>query len=152
MTSTLARSCTTPTLGTTGFDGGANRSRSTRTRFGTVGRVPSGPDLDAPIYLAVDGGTNAVRKPKDATLSADSSWFLDNMAWTEWSATQAVGSGEEEINLCEPNCAEGKHQSTKAKVVLSAPRQLCGKLFYTTMKLTYGSGRSYVHEDLEPAC
>jgi len=120
--------------------------------FVTVGRVPSGPDLDAPIYLAVDGGTNAVRKPKDATLSADSSWFLDNMAWTEWSATQAVGSGEEEINLCEPNCAEGKHRSTKAKVVLSAPRQLCGKLFYTTMKLTYGSGRSYVHEGLEPAC
>jgi len=120
--------------------------------FVTVGRVPPGPDLDAPIYLAVDGGTNAVRKPKDTTLSADSSWFLNNMAWTEWSATQAVGSGEQEINLCEPNCGEGKHQTTKVKIVLSAPRQLCGKLFYTTIKVTYGSGRTDVHEDLEPAC
>jgi hypothetical protein len=104
------------------------------------------------IFMAVEGGTQAARKPRDAVLSADSSWFLKDVVWTEWTTFRAAGVGVEEINLCEPNCATGKHQLTQVEIYLFDPVPLCGRFFYTTMSVVDDSGQTEAREAPEPQC
>lgn len=104
------------------------------------------------IFMAVEGGMQAARKPRDAVLSADSSWFLKDVVWTEWTTFRAAGVGVEEINLCEPDCATGKHQLTHVELYLFDPVQLCGRFFYTTMSVVDDSGQTEAREAPEPQC
>src|ERR1700733_8585265 len=64
------------------------------------------------VYLAEGGdvGGPSVYRPACASgcgLSGDGTTALWNMTWTTWDAAEAVGTGTEKIDDCNPNCAAG---------------------------------------------
>jgi hypothetical protein len=54
-------------------------------------------------------------------LSGDSTVFLSKMKWTTWSETEAVGTGIDKIDGCNPDCAAGPIYSVPTVVTLSNP-------------------------------
>jgi len=58
-------------------------------------------------------------------LSGDSTTFLSKMTWKSWSDTQALGTGIDKIDGCDPNCAAGPVYSVAAVVTLSNPVKVC---------------------------
>ena len=47
------------------------------------------------------------------------------MKWSNWSATQAVGTGTYKLNDCNPNCAAGQVFDVATVVMLSEPVKVC---------------------------
>jgi hypothetical protein len=109
-----------------------------------VAAVPFGSVLSAsadgshPVYLAANGkaASSAAVKPGAAPVSQDSSLALSGMNWTSW-ADSATGTGIAIVNLCDPNCATGTPAKIPVTVTLSAPQQVCGRDFYTEMRLAF---------------
>jgi hypothetical protein len=58
-------------------------------------------------------------------LSGDSTTFLSKMTWKTWSDTEAVGTGIDKIDGCDPDCAAGPIYSVAAVVTLSNPVKVC---------------------------
>lgn len=58
-------------------------------------------------------------------LSGDGTAVLDKMTWSEWSATEAVGTGIYRLDGCNPNCAAGPEYPVPAVVTLSHPVKVC---------------------------
>ena len=58
-------------------------------------------------------------------LSGDSTVFLSKMKWATWSETEAVGTGIDKINGCNPDCAAGPMYSVATVVTLSNPVKAC---------------------------
>lgn len=58
-------------------------------------------------------------------LSGDSTSFLSKMTWKSWSESEAVGTGIDKLNGCDPNCAAGPIYSVAAVVTLSNPVKVC---------------------------
>ena len=101
----------------------------------TAGSVPSGAD----VYLAESQdvrGTSAHAPGCQAgcPLSGDGTTVLWDMTWPTWTGGQAVGTGTEKIDGCDPNCAAGQEYAVKVTVTFSQPARDCalGKWFWTT--------------------
>jgi hypothetical protein len=58
-------------------------------------------------------------------LSGDSTSFLSKMTWKTWSDTEAVGTGIDKLDGCNPNCAAGPVYSVATVVTLSNPVKVC---------------------------
>jgi hypothetical protein len=58
-------------------------------------------------------------------LSGDSTVFLSKMKWQTWSETEAVGTGIDKIDGCNPDCAAGPVYSVATVVTLSNPVKVC---------------------------
>lgn len=63
--------------------------------------------------------------PSGCPLSGDSTVYLDNMSWSTWTGTEAVGSGIEDLNDCIPNCATGSRHLVPVVVTFSRPVRDC---------------------------
>jgi hypothetical protein len=73
-------------------------------------------------------------------LSGDSTTFLSKMTWKSWSDAQAVGTGIDKIDGCDPNCAAGPIYSVAAVVTLSNPVKACfasGQLHRVWTKVSF---------------
>jgi len=92
---------------------------------------------DRHIYLAANGASarSAVVEPREAPISGDSTLFLSEMKWAQWT-DRATGTGVAELNLCDPSCAVGKMVKVPVAVTLAEPEQACGRDFFTTLQLT----------------
>lgn len=95
--------------------------------------APSSPPAaaqGADVYLAEgqDVHGTVVRAPGCASgcpLSGDGTIVLYGMTWHEWTGTQAVGTGTEEIQGCVPNCAAGPQYKVAVTVTLAGPKKDC---------------------------
>jgi hypothetical protein len=58
-------------------------------------------------------------------LSGDSTSFLSKMTWKTWSDTEAVGTGIDKLDGCDPNCAAGPVYQVATVVTLSNPVKIC---------------------------
>jgi hypothetical protein len=58
-------------------------------------------------------------------LSGDSTSFLSKMTWQTWSETEAVGTGIDKLDGCNPNCAAGPVYQVATVVTLSNPVKVC---------------------------
>jgi hypothetical protein len=58
-------------------------------------------------------------------LSGDSTVFLAKMTWQTWSETEAVGTGIDKLDGCNPDCAAGPVYSVATMVTLSNPVKVC---------------------------
>jgi hypothetical protein len=110
---------------------------------GTAGSVPSGAD----VYLAesqdVRGTTaHAPGCQAGCPLSGDGTTVLWNMTWPTWTGGQAVGTGTEKIDGCDPNCAAGPEYSVAVTVTFSQPARDCalGEWFWTYATFTWPNG------------
>ena len=109
----------------------------------TAGSVPSGAD----VYLAesqdVRGTTaHAPGCQAGCPLSGDGTTVLWDMTWPAWTGGQAVGTGTEKIDGCNPNCAAGPEYSVTVTVTFSQPARDCalGKWFWTYATFTWPNG------------
>ena len=106
----------------------------------TAGSVPSGAD----VYLAesqdVRGTTaHAPGCQAGCPLSGDGTTVLWDMTWPTWTGGQAVGTGTEKIDGCDPNCAAGPEYSVAVTVTFSQPARDCalGEWFWTYATFTW---------------
>jgi hypothetical protein len=124
-----------PTAGKPATAGGS----PTATSSPTASQGPS-------VYLAEgqDVHGTITRAPGCASgcpLSGDGTVVLYGMTWREWTGTQAIGTGTEEIQDCVPNCAAGPHYKVPVIVTLAAPKKDCASSGATTYVWTKAAFR-----------
>jgi len=70
---------------------------------------------------------------------------LSRLRWSGWGSERAAGRGHVRTLICEPNCAQGLYEDSRAEIVLSAPKRCGGRRFYTRATMTYeepGTGKT----------
>jgi hypothetical protein len=110
---------------------------------------PTAPSA-AKVYFAESGDVTgtALYRPScaaDCVLSGDSTALLRDMTWRTWTATEAVGSGTERIDDCQPNCATGTLHPVQVTVTFTKPVKAgCSaattRLYWTRAALIWPDG------------
>lgn len=81
-------------------------------------------------------------KPESLTqYCADAGSGVVKIKWSSWTKSKAVGTGLYYVNLCNPNCADGKTVSVKANVVLSGASFTHGKRYLMNVTVTSANGK-----------
>lgn len=75
-------------------------------------------------------------------LSGDGTTVLWDMTWPTWTGSEAVGTGTEKIDGCDPDCAAGPEYTVKVTVTFSQPARDCalGEWFWTYATFTWPNG------------
>jgi hypothetical protein len=120
--------------------------------------LPALPAYSGPIKT----GKNPVVKPKSIVYTGDGSGFLagpgttgrrpkaGKLNWTKWNATGASGTGEDWINNCLPDCADGKFSAFPVALKASRPRVVLGHKIFTRLKVTWtGSRPKFIKHHVE---
>lgn len=91
-----------------------------------------------------------------AAMSINREQTLSGLRWRGWGGSTATGAGDVETLVCEPSCALGKLEHSRATLALSAPRRCGGRRYYTKASMAYeeeGSGRTRAPAGyLRPPC
>ena len=58
-------------------------------------------------------------RPKQITNSGDGSGYVKDLVWSNWGSPQATATGTQEIDDCNPNCAQGTFTGYPATVTLA---------------------------------
>jgi len=66
---------------------------------------------------------------------ATSNEYLNSITWTSWAGMGATGSGTDNVNNCEPNCASGTYTRFPVMVSLTDPTNLGGLIVFTTISM-----------------
>ncbi len=61
--------------------------------------------------------------------------------WTKWTTGLALGTGFNQLNNCEPDCAGGTFSGYPVKIELWRPRTLHGTLVFARMTIFYERNR-----------
>ena len=94
-------------------------------------------DLNTDIYVV-----NCVtfeEKPVELVLyCADAGQILNEITWSSWTPTQAIGAGTSTANDCEPSCAEGKDVISAVEIKLTKPiTSESGKRVFSNIEIQY---------------
>lgn len=89
--------------------------------------------------LEVTNCSKAASKPKTLTLTCgDGNTYLKALSWSSFGGSTAQGKGTFVIDLCKPNCAQGKNASYPASVKATGSRTCRGGLrVYRRLTLTF---------------
>jgi hypothetical protein len=107
-----------------------------------------------PAFSGPPSKTNPVVKPTEIVYSGDGSQFfagnkegskkIGKLHWTTWNGTEALGTGYQWIDNCNPSCANGKFSRYPVTLKASAPKQESKYYIFTRLKVTY-TGKKYGH-------
>ena len=94
-------------------------------------------DLNTDIYVV-----NCVtfeEKPVELVLyCADAGQILNEITWSSWTPTEAVGAGTSTRNDCEPSCYEGKDVISAVEIKLTKPvTSESGKRVFSNIEIQY---------------
>jgi hypothetical protein len=94
-------------------------------------------DLNTDIYVV-----NCVtfeEKPVELVLyCADAGQILNEITWSSWTPTEAIGAGTSTANDCEPSCAEGKDVISAVEIKLTKPvTSESGKRVFNNIEIQY---------------
>jgi hypothetical protein len=75
-------------------------------------------------------------------LSGDGTTVLWDMTWPTWTGSEAVGTGTEKIDACDPDCAAGPDYSVAVTVTFTRPARDCAldEWFWTHASFTWPDG------------
>jgi serine/threonine-protein kinase len=59
-------------------------------------------------------------EPTQIVTSGDGSGFVKNLVWSGWGQPTATGTGLEEVDNCNPNCAQGTYTGYQATITLTS--------------------------------
>jgi hypothetical protein len=78
-------------------------------------------------------------KPVELVLyCADAGQILNEITWSSWTPTEAIGSGTSTANDCEPSCAEGKDVISAVEIKLTKPvTSESGKRVFSNIEIQY---------------
>ncbi|HLH82174.1 MAG TPA: hypothetical protein VKV38_02835 [Trebonia sp.] len=113
-----------------------------------VAAAPASQPAGADVYFAEsqDPGGTTVRKPAcraGCPVSGDGTIVLWHMTWPVWNGTEAVGTGTERIESCDPDCASGRQYAVRVTVTFSQPVRDCahgGVLLWTRASFDWPDG------------
>lgn len=107
-------------------------------------------------------GKNVLVRPKQIVYTGDGSGFLagpgkagrrpkpGNLKWSSWTKGAAQGSGDDWLNNCIPDCADGSFSQHAVSITLFRPRKMLGLLVFTRMRLRYTHGPNpFTHKSTE---
>ena len=94
-------------------------------------------DVNTDIYVV-----NCVtfeEKPVELVLyCADAGQILNEITWSSWTPTEAIGAGTSTANDCEPSCAEGKDVISAVEIKLTEPiTSESGKRVFSNIEIQY---------------
>jgi hypothetical protein len=95
----------------------------------------------APPAYVNDCGYPAYKPESLTQYCADAGTGVVKIKWTSWTSTRATGTGSYYVNLCEPNCADGKLVWAKVKVVLSGAKFTRGKRYLMNVNVSSLNGK-----------
>jgi hypothetical protein len=106
-------------------------------------RIPVVPTFDGAPY----DGRGLARKPAQIVYTGDGTgvWAgaragkrrYGPLRWTTWTATQAVATGYDWVDNCNPDCAGGRFTGYPIKLILSKPQYEHGHEVFTHAEITY---------------
>ena len=78
-------------------------------------------------------------KPVELVLyCADAGQILNEITWSSWTPTEAIGAGTSFANDCEPSCAEGSDVTSKVEIRLFKPiTSDSGKIVFSQIEMQY---------------
>ena len=78
-------------------------------------------------------------KPVELVLyCADAGQILNEITWSSWTPTEAIGAGTSTANDCEPSCAEGKDVISAVEIKLTKPvTSESGKRVFSQIEIQY---------------
>lgn len=79
------------------------------------------------------------QKPVELVLyCADAGQILNEISWSSWTATEALGTGTSTANDCEPSCAEGNDVVSAIEIKLFQPiTSESGKRVFSQIEIQY---------------
>ena len=79
------------------------------------------------------------QKPVELVLyCADAGQILNEISWSSWTATEALGTGTSTANDCEPSCAEGNDVVSAVEIKLFQPiTSESGKRVFSQIEIQY---------------
>jgi hypothetical protein len=95
----------------------------------------------APPAYVNDCGYPAYKPESLTQYCADAGTGVTKIKWTSWTSTRATGTGSYYVNLCEPDCADGKLVWAKVKVVLSGAKFTRGKRYLMNVTVSSLNGK-----------
>jgi hypothetical protein len=111
----------------------------------SVATVPASPAAAQRSAVVVDCSGHQQTRPSSFVLTcADANDALTALHWVGWAASQAFGTGTEQVNTCTPDCADGKLVSYPALITLWRPEPLPGHpgvRYFTRITRIYPSSR-----------
>lgn len=115
---------------------------------GTPGDSPSGsysPAAAGSSTPELSFNNITSRKPATLAFSGDAGNVVQDIDWTSWTATGAIGKGISYLQSCVPNCAQGAHTKVSAQVTLADPvngrfTRMTETRAGSTMVMTYKNG------------
>lgn len=129
-----------------GCGGGSEHAVTPRvTATGTAPPAPPPPKL---VYVggakaelqsgAVGVADSSLRVAVEPSqMDVNSEQRLSRLRWSGWGGEQTTGRADVRTLICDPNCAQGLYQDSRAEIVLSAPKTCGGQRFYTRSSMTY---------------
>jgi hypothetical protein len=101
----------------------------------------------SPRFLRATTAYDGLRvKPATITYTGDGTGFFggpnvrnrnSGIDWTKWTTDVALGSGYNQLNNCEPDCAGGTFTGSAVKIEMWRPQTLHGTLVFTRMTIFY---------------
>jgi hypothetical protein len=102
------------------------------------------------VYFAEGGDTNGTSMHASGCsagcpLSGDGTTSLWNMTWPTWNPDEAVGTGTEKIDDCNPSCATGKLYPVNVTVTFRDPVLVCtsqhvARYYWTRASFSWPAG------------
>jgi hypothetical protein len=100
-------------------------------------------ELTSGAIAVVDLGNRVSVEPSAMSINREQT--LSGLRWRGWGGSTATAAGEVETLVCDPSCALGKLEHSRATLKLSAPRRCGGRRFYAKASMSYeeeGTGRT----------
>lgn len=77
-------------------------------------------------------------EPSEITIACgDGNFVVADITWDSWGQDEAGGSGTAEVNLCEPNCADGKVGNYISGVTVSDIGDCDGQSAYRKIEIDF---------------
>jgi hypothetical protein len=127
---------------------GGGSEHAVRPRVTATGTAPPAPPPATLVYLddakaELQRGAIAVAdssfhvRVKPSKMDVNSEQRLSDLRWSGWGNQRATGRADLRTLICDPNCAQGLYQDSRAELVLSAPKKCGSERFYTRASMTY---------------
>jgi hypothetical protein len=106
-----------------------------------------------PTFSGPPSKTNPVVKPSEILYTGDGSEFFagegskkaGKLHWTVWNSTEGLGTGDQWIDNCTPNCASGKFSKFPVTLKTYQPKKASKYFIFTRLKVTY-TGKKPGHQ------
>lgn len=123
-----------------------------------VAALPGLPKYSGPIKA----GKNPAVRPASIIYTGDDSGFFagpgktgrapkpGKLKWTSWTGDGASATGEDWINNCTPDCADGSFSAFPVALKASRPRVVLGHRIFTRLTVTWtGSRPKFIKHHVE---